>query len=84
MFYFIDVMTLQSTISNKSSQVEELQTMVEKNEVELKIQREKVRKLKIKIQEMEETRKTSSLVLQDSSDIIPLSGCNNYNQIFYH
>ena len=77
-------MTLQSTISNKSSQVEELQTMVEKNEVELKIQREKVRKLKIKIQEMEETRKTSSLVLQDSSDIIPLSGCNNYNQIFYH
>ena len=77
-------MTLQSTISNKSSQVEELQAMVEKNEVELKIQREKVRKLKIKIQEMEETRKTSSLVLQVSSDIIPLSGCNNYNQIFYH
>ena len=84
MFYFVEVMSLQTTITNKSSQVEELQSALEKNEVELKIQREQVKKLKTTIQEMEETRKTSSLVLQDSSNIIPLSGYNNYKLISYY
>ena len=78
MFYFVEVITLQTTITNKSSQVEELQNALEKNEVELKIQREQVKKLKTTIRQMEETRKTSSLVLQDSIDI-PLSGYNNTN-----
>ena len=78
MFHFIEVVTLQTTITDKSSQVEELQNTLEKNEVELQIQREQVKKLKTTIQEMEETRKTSSVVLQTSSNIIPLSGYNNY------
>ena len=78
MFHFIEVVTLQTTITDKSSQVEELQNTLEKNEVELQMQREQVKKLKTTIQEMEETRKISSLALQNSSDIIPLSGYNNY------
>ena len=48
------------------------------------MQRERIRELEVTIQEMkqlEETKKTSSLVLQNSSDIIPLSGYNNYRLI---
>ena len=74
-------MTLQTTITDKSSQVEELQSTLGNYEVEFQIQREQVKKLETTIQEMkqlEETRKTSSLALQNSSDIIPLSGYNNY------
>ena len=73
--------------SDKTSKTEELQNTVENNEVhlkELQIQRERIRELEVTIQEMkqlEETRKTSSLVLQNSSDIIPLSGYNNYRLI---
>ena len=78
MFHFIEVVTLQTTITDKSSQIEELQNTLEKNEVELQIQREQVKKLKTTLHEMEETSKISSLVLQNSSDIIPLSGYNNY------
>ena len=74
-------MTLQTTITDKSSQVEELQSTLGNYEVEMQIQRQRVKKLETTIQEMEETRKTSSLVLQISSDIIPLSGYNNYKLI---
>ena len=74
-------MTLETTITDKSSQVEELQSTLGNYEVELQIQRQRVKKLETTIQEMEETRKTSSLVLQNSSDIIPLSGYNNYKLI---
>ena len=77
--------SIQTT--EKTSQTEELQNTVENNEVhleELQIQRERIRELEVPIQEMkqlEETRKTSSLALQNSSDIIPLSGYNNYRLI---
>ena len=81
MFYFVEVMTLQTTITDKSSHVEELRSTLENYEVELQIQREQVKKQKTTIQEMNETKKTSSLVLQNSSDIIPLSGYNNYRLI---
>ena len=70
--------------TDKTSQTEELQNTLENNEVcleELQMQRERIRELEVTIQKMkqlEETRKTSSLVLQNSSDIIPLSGYNNY------
>ena len=73
--------------TDKTSQTEELQNTLENNEVrleELQMQRERIRELEVTIQEMrqlEETRKTSSLVLQNSSDIIPLSGYNNYRLI---
>ena len=81
MFHFVEVATLQTTITNKSFQVEELQNTLEKKEVQLQIQREQVKKLETTLQKMEETRKTSSLVQQNSSDIIPLSGYNNYRLI---
>ena len=74
--------SIQTT--DKTSQTEELQNTLENNEVhleELQIQRERIRELEVTIQEMKllvETRKTSSLALQNSSDIIPLSGYNNY------
>ena len=71
--------SIQTT--DKPSQTEDLQNIVENNEVrleELQMQRERIRELEVTIQEMKETRKTSSLVLQNSSDIIPLSGYNNY------
>ena len=79
--------SIQTT--DKTSQTEELQNTVENNEIhleELQIQRERIRELEVTIQEMkqlEETtcRKTSSLVLQNSSDIIPLSGYNSYRLI---
>ena len=70
--------------TDKTSQTEEFQNALENNEVrleELLILRERIRELEATIQEMKqlvETRKTSSLVLQNSSDIIPLSGYNNY------
>ena len=70
-------MTLQTTITDKSSQVEELQSTLGNYEVEFQIQREQLKKLETTMQEMEETIKTSSLLLQNSSDIIPLSGYNN-------
>ena len=69
---------------DKTSQTEELQNTLENNEVcleELQMQRERIRELEVTIQEMkqlEETGKISSLLLQTSSDIIPLSGYNNY------
>ena len=43
MFYFIEVMTLQ-TITNKSSQVEELQSMLE-------IERDQTKQMKVQIEE---------------------------------
>ena len=78
---FVEVVTLQTSITNKCSLVEELQSTLGNYEVEYLIQREQLKKLETTIQEMEETRKTSSLVLQNSSDIIPLSGYNNYRLI---
>ena len=77
--------SIQTT--DKTSQTEEFQNTVEKNNVrleKLQMQRERITELEVSIQEMkqlEETKKTSSLVLQTSSDIIPLSGYNNYRLI---
>ena len=68
--------SIQTT--DKTSQTEELQNTIESNEVcleELQMQRERIRELEVTIQEMkklEETSKISSLVLQNSSGIIPL------------
>ena len=73
-------MSLQTTVDCKTSQTEELQNTVENNEVhleELQMQRERIRELEVTIQKMkqlEETRKTSSLVPQNSSDIISIPG----------
>ena len=78
----LEELSIQTT--DKPSQTEDLQNIVENNEVrleELQMQRERIRELEVTIQEMKETRKTSSLVLQNSSDIIPLSGYNNYRLI---
>ena len=74
--------SIQTT--DKPSQTEDLRNIVENNEVrleELQMQRERIRELEVTIQEMKETRKTSSLVVQNASDIIPLSGYNNYRLI---
>ena len=71
--------------TDKTSQTEELQNTSENNELHLKklqMQRERIRELEVTMQEMkqlEETRKISSLVLQNTNDIIPLSGNNNYS-----
>ena len=81
MCLFVEVITLQTTITDQSSQVEELQSTLGNYEVEYLIQREQLKKLETTIQEMEKTRKISSLVVQNSSDIIPLSGYNNYRLI---
>ena len=65
---------------DKTSQTDEVQNTVENNEAhleELQMQRERIRELQVTIQEMkqvEETRKTSSLVQENSSDIISLPG----------
>ena len=75
----IEVKLLQTTVVDKTSQTDEVQNTVENNEVhleELQMQRERIRELEVTIQEMkqlEETRKTSSLASQTSSDIISLS-----------
>ena len=72
--------SLHTTVDDKTSQTDEVQNTVENNEVhleELQIQRERIRELEVTIQEMkqlEETRKTSSLVPQNSSDIISIPG----------
>ena len=72
--------SLQTTVVDKTSQTDEVQNTVENNEVhleELQMQRERIRELEVTIQEtkqLEETRKTSSLVPQTSSDIISLPG----------
>ena len=72
--------SLHTTVVDKSSQTYEVQNTVENNEVhleELQMQRERIRELEVTIQEMkqlEETRKTSSLVPQNSSDIISIPG----------
>ena len=72
--------SLQTTVVDTTSQTDEVKNTVENNEVrleELQMQRERIRELEVTIQEMkqlEETRKTSSLVPQNSSDIISLSG----------
>ena len=72
--------SLQTTVVDKTSQTDEVQNTVENNEVhleELQMQRERIRELEVTIQEMkllEETRKPSSLVPQNSSDIISLPG----------
>ena len=58
MFYFVEVMTLQSTITNKSSQVEELQSMLE-------IERDQSKQLKV---EMEEFKKIEELRISSSHD----------------
>ena len=74
-------MPLQTTVVDKTSQTDEVQqNIAENNEVhldELQMQRERIRELEVTIQEMkqlEETRKTSSLVPQNSSDIISIPG----------
>ena len=72
--------SLQTTVVDKTSQTDELHNTVENNEIhleELQMQRERIRGLEVTIQEMkqlDETRKTSSLVPQNSSDIISLPG----------
>ena len=72
--------SLQITVDDKTSQTDEVQNTVENNEVhleELQMQVERIRELEVSIQEMkllEETRKTSSLVPQNSSDIISIPG----------
>ena len=72
--------SLQTTVVDKTSQTDELQNTVENNEVhleELQMQRERIRELEVTIHEMkqlEETRKTSSLVPQNSSDFISIPG----------
>ena len=58
MFYFIEVMTLQTTITNKSSQVEELQSMLE-------IERDQTKQLKV---EMEEFKKIDEWRISSSHD----------------
>ena len=58
MFYYIEVMTLQSTITNKSSQVEELQSMLE-------IERDQMKQLKV---QMEEFKKIEELRISSSHD----------------
>ena len=76
----IEVKSLHTTVVDKTSQTDEVQNTVENNEVhleELQMQRERIRELEVTIQEMkqlEETRKTSSLVPQNSSDIISIPG----------
>ena len=70
--------SLQTTVVDKTSQTDDVQNTVENIEVhldELQMQRERIRELEVTIQEMkqlEETRKTSSLVPQNSSDIISI------------
>ena len=72
--------SLQTTVVDKTSQTDEVQNTVVTNEVhleELQMQRERIRELEVTIKELkqlEETRKTSSLVPQTSSDIIYLPG----------
>ena len=72
--------SLHTTVVDKTSQTDEVQNTVENNEVhleELQMQRERIRELEVSIQEMkqlEETRNTSSLVPQNSSDIISIPG----------
>ena len=70
--------SLQTTVVDNTSQTDEVQKTVENNEVhmeKLQMQRKRIRELEFTIQEMkqlEETRKTSSLVPQTSSDIISI------------
>ena len=70
----------QPKVIDKTSQTDEVQNTVENNDLhleELQMQRERIRELEFTIQEMkqsEETRKTSSLVPQNSSEFISLSG----------
>ena len=72
--------SLHTTVVDKTSQTDEVQNTVENNEVhlvELQMQRERVRELEVTIREMkqlEETKKTSSLVPQNSSGIISIPG----------
>ena len=72
--------SLQTSVVDKTSHTDEQQNTVENNEVhleELQMQRERIRELEVIIQEMkqlEETRNTSSLVPQSSSDIISIPG----------
>ena len=76
----IEVKSLYTTGVDKTSQTDEVQNTVENNEVhleELQMQRERIRELEVTIQEMkqlDEIGKTSSLVPQNSSDIISLPG----------
>ena len=71
--------SLETTV-DKTSQTDQVQNTVVNNEVqleELQMQRERIRELEVTIQEMkqlEETRKTSSLVPQNFSDIISIPG----------
>ena len=72
--------SLHTTVVDKTSQTDELQNTEQNNEPhleELQMQRERIRELEISIQEMkhlEETRMTSSLVPQRSSDIVSIPG----------
>ena len=79
-YFIIELKSLQTTVNDKTAQTHELQNKVENNEVrleELQIQRERIRELEVTIREMkelDETERTSSLVPQNSSDIISLPG----------
>ena len=67
--------SLQTTGVDKTSQTEKVQNTVGNNEVhleELQMQRERIKELEVTVQEMkqlEKTRKTSSLVPQNSSNL---------------
>ena len=58
MYYFIEVMTLQTTVTNKSSQVEELQSILE-------IERDQTKQLKV---QFEEFKKIEELRISSSHD----------------
>ena len=76
----VEVKSLQTTVVANISQKDEVQNTVENNEVhlqELQMQRERIRELEVTMQEvkqLEETRKTSLFVPQNSNDIISLPG----------
>ena len=57
-YYFIEVMTLQTTVTNKSSQVEELQSI-------LQIERDQTKQLKV---QFEEFKKIEELRISSSHD----------------
>ena len=79
-FNYTEVKSLHTTVVDKTSQTDELQNTVENNEVhleEIQMQRERIWELEVTIQKMkqlEETRKTSLLVPQTSSDILSSPG----------
>ena len=57
-FHFVEIITLQSTITNKSTEIEELQSMLE-------MERDQTKQLKV---EMEEFKKIEELRISSSHD----------------